>query len=63
MDSVRVCPKCGSGQKNDVIGAMRRPMIYRVIGLRVDRESVDQFLLRTCTRCSYQWEEACLDEA
>lgn len=61
MDSMRVCVKCGSGQQNDAIGAMRRPISYRCAGFKGNGTRIDECLIRTCSRCGYEWEEACLD--
>lgn len=61
MNSVLVCVKCNSGQESDSVSAARRPTRWHGIGLKFDGAYSDEALVRTCTRCGYEWEEACED--
>lgn len=61
MNSVLVCVKCNSGQPNDPVSAIRRPVRYRGVGLTFEGKYSMEYLERTCPRCGYTWEEACED--
>lgn len=52
LDSVRFCQKCGHN-------ATACPAFYQKIG-NAER-LLEEFILRSCQRCGYEWREECAD--
>lgn len=62
MDSVKICPKCDAGRIERDIGIPITgwPVRWHGIGIKADGTYTDEALVRTCTRCRYEWEESCV---
>lgn len=61
LDSVTHCPKCGLPVTAGTL------MDYGIGGVLTYGDGTatlhDEYIERTCRRCSYRWKEAPLDEA